>query len=155
MLKAAKYILTVLVIGFMVLIYLSGVTPQTSIKDFSAQVAELEGTKALSAQNEQDAFHYLGITSTEYPGFYYWRSSDGMDASEVVVAQCKDQNQVIALKKAIEKRVKNQLDAFAGYAPEQEDHLKKHLIKTRGDYLLYAVGTDDQIKALEATLNGI
>ena len=153
--SALKYILAALALVFMVGMYLIGITPSTSLAALSDSLASTEQAQALDAENPQQVVRYLGIYPEDCVEIHYWKSSDGMNASELAVAQASDSAQVSALQAAFEARVADQKTAFSGYAPEQEAKLASYVLKTRGNYVFYAVGSSEELAAWEAVFDGI
>ena len=153
--SALKYVLAALAFVFMAVMYLSGVTPQTSLSDVSESLAAVESVQALEQENAQEIVRYLGIYPEDCKEIHYWKSSDGMNASEVAIAEAADSDQVSALQTAFKQRVSDQETAFSGYAPEQEAKLASYVLKTKGNYVFYAVGSVEELAAWEAVFDGI
>lgn len=153
--RIIKYLLTVFVAVFMVLIYMSGITPSTPLATVADSMVEIPSVQELAMENSQQIVRYLSLYPEDYKELHYWKSTDGMNASEVVIAEAVDSEQMAKLKAAILQRVSDQRTAFNGYAPEQEAKLDSYVLKTRGNYLFYAVGSPEELRDWEAVFDGI
>lgn len=154
-LRVVKYLLTIAVAAFMVAIYLSGATPSTPLSAVYDSLLSVPQTQELAIGNSQQISRYLALYPEDYKEMHYWKATDGMNVSEMFIAEAADDEQVSKIEAAAKQRVSDQKTAFNGYAPEQEAKLAAYVLKTRGNYVFYAVGTDDEVKAWEAVFDGI
>ena len=77
-----------------------------------------------------------------------------MDVNEMLIIKVKDKSQIESLEDSIDSRVNYQLQSFGGYGPEQCALVNNYELKTKGDYVFFAVSENaEQLK--EAFLNSI
>ena len=65
-----------------------------------------------------------------------------MQASEIVVAQFKENSQASSFEQAMEKRIDNQNNIYASYLPKQATLVKNAVIYTQANYGIYVVNKD-------------
>lgn len=170
MMRIARYLLTALLLAFIVFIYAQGTTPDVEIQDVeAAYVAAAEAqeqaasekdagekTDAKSAKNEADepkglldgltlqktrsVERFLGLDESLYEGILYWKSDYNMVADELVIAKAADANAVTQIQELLEQRVANQAGVFGDYAPEETAKVNSYTYKTRGNYVFFAIG---------------
>lgn len=153
--RISKFVLAALVVVFMVVIYLAGSTPATPLTNIADSLLQTKATQELAMSNSQQIVRYLDLYPEDYKEIYYWKSTDGMNVSEVAIAEAENADQASALKAAFEQRVGDQKTAFNGYAPEQEAKLASAYIKVRGNYVFYAVGSAEEMSEWMAVFDGI
>ena len=162
MMRIARYVLTALLLVFIVFIYVGESTPSASIEEvqqtFEAQAqaqdqenaaAQAEDPEAevpesllanMTLQDERNCERYLYIESSYYEGMLYWKSDYGMVADELFIARATDEDAVTHIQSCIEQRVADQKEVFDGYAPDQAANVAAYTFETRGLYVFYAVG---------------
>jgi len=65
-----------------------------------------------------------------------------LDARELIILKAKDESKLPELQAALEKRVETQLLAFENYVPKNYEMVQNHLLKTKGNYIILAIGED-------------
>ena len=65
-----------------------------------------------------------------------------LDARELIVLKAKDESKLAELQASLEKRVETQLQAFENYVPKNYEMVQNHLLKTKGNYIILAIGED-------------
>lgn len=153
--RISKFVLAVLVVVFMVVVYLSGATPSTPLTEVEDALLQTSSIQDVAMSNSQQTARCLGLYPEDYKELYYWKSTDGMNVSEVAIAEAKDGDQAATIKAAFEQRLSDQKTAFNGYAPEQEAKLESAYLKVRGNYVFYAVGSSEQLSEWTGVLDGI
>ena len=83
----------------------------------------------------------LGINENDVSAQKNYFSS-GATAEEIIVFQARDQEALGALKAVLEARVKEQMEIYASYAPEEVEYLKGAVLKEKGDYIVFCVAAD-------------
>lgn len=88
----------------------------------------------------QDIKRYLGLVPSQYEQVAFYRTSDALNASELLIVQFKEDGQAADFKQKIGERMRSQEKIYAGYAPEQEQLVKDGIVFVRANYALYMVG---------------
>lgn len=139
LIKGLKYaaILGIAVyVGFL-LHYVGG-----SDQKFSKVRKEMEqvvDTKKLKDAGEQGLKRYYGLNGADYEGVLCYVATTSMSAQELLVIKVKEESQVQEVEAAIERRLADRKNDFAGYAPKQVELLDHAELSIRGTYIFLAV----------------
>jgi hypothetical protein len=74
--------------------------------------------------------------------YYVNISSSNIKADEFAIIKVKDSKDVQAVKDKISKRLDNQMESFKDYLPAEYSILQAHILKVKGNYILFAVSKD-------------
>lgn len=74
-------------------------------------------------------------------------SAFNVNADEIIVLKAKDAKSVDTLKASLQKELDAQIQTWERYLPEQYEKVKKNVLKTKGNYILYV--TYDNVDAVE------
>ena len=72
-------------------------------------------------------------------------AGSGATAEEVAVLEAPDEEAAAAVLKAAETHVKDQIDAFENYVPEEVPVLEKAVVEQKGKYVIICVTDDDAV----------
>ena len=73
--------------------------------------------------------------------------SSGATAEEIIIFQAKDDEALLALRRALEARLEDQAEIYASYAPEEVAYLKAAVLEEKGVYLVLCVSADAESAA--------
>ena len=97
---------------------------------------------------------FYKLNANDYDGFILYTPQSTMDVNEVLIVKVKDKSQIESLEDSIDSRINYQLQSFSGYGPEQCALVNDYELKTKGDFVFFAVSENaNQIK--EAFLDSI
>lgn len=97
---------------------------------------------------------YYKLNINDYDGVTLYTPISTMDVNEMLIIKVKDKSQIESLEDSIDSRINYQLQSFGGYGPEQCALVNNYELKTKGDYVFFAVSENaEQLK--EAFLNSI
>lgn len=123
-------------IGFL-LHYVGGSDQKFSkVREEIEQVVE---TRRLKNAGEQGLKRYYGLNGADYEGVLCYVATTSMSAQELLVIKVKEESQVQEVETAIERRLADRKNDFAGYAPKQVELLEHAEISIRGTYIFLAV----------------
>lgn len=86
----------------------------------------------------------LGLEPSEFPGLNYYRSSNAMQAEEMLIIQFDPAQQKQVLD-AVDQRIESQKQVYEGYAPEQLAEMQNAIISVHPNYLLYVTGAQGEL----------
>lgn len=97
---------------------------------------------------------FYKLNANDYDGVILYTPKSTMDVNEVLIVKVKDKSQIESLEDSIDSRINYQLQSFSGYGPEQCALVNDYELKTKGDFVFFAVSENaNQIK--EAFLDSI
>ncbi|GIQ70404.1 DUF4358 domain-containing protein [Xylanibacillus composti] len=103
------------------------------------QAASLDDMKQGDWEKLQKLFH---IEAEKVEDFVLYTASSNVKADELAVIKAKDANEVDTLIENIQKRIDAQSVKFQGYRPEEYYLIERHVLKTKGRFILFAVSEE-------------
>lgn len=134
-----KAVFLVILFVFLALVYGAGTAKNVPMKKIEKAMTSSKYTQGIQVQTPRELARYMKLSSTDFEGFYYARSTENLAVDEVLVIKAKSRAQLNELKDAVEARVDQQTKNYQGYAPKQVAKLKNFKLLTKGKYLFYCV----------------
>lgn len=82
------------------------------------------------------------IDAGEVEDFILYTATSNVKADELAVIKVKDVNQVESVKEKIRERIEAQTVKFRDYRPDEYFLIEKHVLKTKGPFVLFAVSKE-------------
>ena len=139
--SAMKYVLLIIIIGYLAVLMLYASGSRRSFKEVSKAVSSVLDSKELTKMDDQMLKRNYGLNSADYKGVLYYSSPSSISAAEVLVIQVKNDAQVEEVTDAIAKRKAQRLEDFDSYLPEQVKLLEDAQENVRGRYIFFAVSS--------------
>ena len=137
-----KYVVFVLIIGFVVLLMLFMSGSNKPFEEVSGSVEASLDTEALTVQDAARVKRNFGLNTADYSGVMYYSSGANMSAEEVLLVKVKRESQVQEVVDAIDERIRSRINDFEGYAPDEAKMLEDARQSVRGTYIFYACSPD-------------
>ena len=137
-----KYVLFVLIIGFVVLLMLFMSGSNKPFEEVSGSVEDSLDKEALTVQDAALVKRNFGLNAADYTGVMYYSSGANMSAEEVLLVKVKRESQVQEVVDAIDERIQSRINDFEGYAPDEVKLLQDARQSVRGTYIFYACSPD-------------
>ena len=137
-----KYVVFVLIIGFVVLLMLFMSGSNKPFEEVSKSVEDSLDTEALTVQDAALFKRNFGLNAADYTGVMYYSSGANMSAEEVLLVKVKRDSQVQEVVDAIDERIQSRINDFEGYAPDEVKLLQDAGQSVRGTYIFYACSPD-------------
>lgn len=160
-LKQYRYLIVqvgaVLVLAIFIVCLLWDNTPDTVL--LSTIEESLEQTEAFPGNMQKgDSIHIrrlYGINVNDYPEVFSYIPENSMDVDELLLVHVADSDQIQTIKSAMEARLSSQKTSFDGYGTDQTELLNNATIKSRGNYVWFAVGKNhiNWVKTIEEELH--
>lgn len=89
------------------------------------------------------------IEAEKVENFILYTASSNVKADELAVIKVKDASDTENVKEKIQQRIEAQTIKFKDYRPEEYFLIEKHILKTKGQFVLFAVSKEvDQIESV-------
>ncbi|AWX56453.1 MULTISPECIES: DUF4358 domain-containing protein [Brevibacillus] len=89
------------------------------------------------------------IEAEKVENFILYTASSNVKADELAVIKVKDASDTDNVKEKIQQRIEAQTIKFKDYRPEEYFLIEKHVLKTKGQFVLFAVSKEvDQIESV-------
>lgn len=137
-----KYVVFVLIIGFVALLMLFVSVSNKPFEEVSKSVEDSIDTEALTVQDSALFKRNFGLNAADYIGVMYYSSGANMSAEEVLLVKVKRDSQVQEVVDAIDERIESRINDFEGYAPDEVKLLQDARQSVRGTYIFYACSPD-------------
>ena len=137
-----KYVVFVLIIGFVVLLMLFMSGSNKPFEEVSGSVEDSLDKEALTVQDAALFKRNFGLNAADYTGVMYYSSGANMSAEEVLLVKVKRDSQVQEVVDAIDERIQSRINDFEGYAPDEVKLLQDAGQSVRGTYIFYACSQD-------------
>ncbi|MDK3015828.1 DUF4358 domain-containing protein [Bacillus sp. RB3] len=111
----------------------------TEIGEKIKHVTNLEEMKEGDSKKLQKLYN---INTDEVESFVLYTAPTNIKADEITVMKVKDVKNVEDIKKKISNRVEKQSKSFKDYLPDEYFLIEKHVLKTKDNYILFAISKD-------------
>ena len=135
MISAMKYILLVIIVGYLVILMLYASGSKRTFSEVSKAVSSVLDSKELVQMDDQMLKRNYGLNSADYKGVLYYSSPSSISAAEVLVIQVKNDAQIENVTNA------QRIEDFDSYLPEQVKLLEDSQESIRGRYIFFAVSS--------------
>ena len=130
----------------LLLVFILVLTGRNKVSDADVETVFETASDAMDADgllqaDNQKIVETFGVVPAAYEGVRYLVSNDVMDVRELLVVKVGDGDEDV-LRAAIENHIKNKINLFEGYAPEQASLLKKYRTETKSGFVLFVVSDD-------------
>ena len=141
MISAMKYILLVIIVGYLVILMLYASGSKRAFSEVSKALSSVLDSKELVQMDDQMLKRNYGLNSADYKGVLYYSSPSSISAAEVLVIQVKNDAQIENVTNAIAQRKAQRIEDFDSYLPEQVKLLEDSQEIIRGRYIFFAVSS--------------
>lgn len=146
----AKYKLIILFLGCVLM--LSGCSSKStnakstsaSPYDIASKIKDSLNLKEMTQINDKKLKKLYNISTDEIDSYCIFVSMSNIKADEIAVIKIKNSKDAQSLKDKIQKRNDAQALSFKDYLPEQYTLIQNHVLKSNGNYILYAVSKDTE-----------
>ena len=147
LLVATLLITTVITVG-------CGVNNDKSVDQIETEMKQEVKFDKMEKGDSKSLKRFYKLNANDYDGVILYTPESTMDVSEVLIVKVKDKSQIEPLEDSIDSRINYQLQSFSGYGPEQCALVNNYELKSKGNFVFFAVSENaEQIK--EAFLDSI
>lgn len=121
---------------------LEGQLPE--ISDLKAEIEESVDLSNMNLGDRDDLEKLYDIEPDDLEDFLLYIPGTNISANEIAILKVKDKDkdQIDNIKEKISLRIENQSTNFKDYLPEEYFLIEKHLLKTKGNYILFTISED-------------
>lgn len=147
LLMATLLITTVITVG-------CGVNNDQSVDKIENEIKQKVKFDKMEKGDSKSLKRFYKLNANDYDGVILYTPQSTMDVNEVLIVKVKDKSQIEPLEDSIDSRINYQLQSFSGYGPEQCALVDNYELKSKGNFVFFAVSENaQQIK--EAFLDSI
>lgn len=136
-------VIIALMVTFLLFIGCSGKSSTNiSLNDVHENIKKAVNVAEMRTEDGSKLKKLYGIDETKLDGFYLYRASSNVKADELLILKVKDKNDMEGIKSNINKRIEKQKASFKDYLPKEYDLIENNVIKTKDNFLLFAISQD-------------
>lgn len=116
-----------------------GTSKNPSVAEIRDQIAKSVDISELKEQREDDLATLYNIDAEDIEESVIYIAPTNLEADELTILKVKEGADVAEIKDRIGQRVEQQANSFKDYLPEEYDLIEKHVLKSKGNYILLAI----------------
>ncbi len=137
-----KYIFLAALGLFVVLMFVFNSDSSKSFSEVEASIESQIDTSSLVWANEQTFKQDYGLNEADYDGVMFYVSANYLEAQELLLVKVKNDEQLLEVEEAIDKRIENRRNDFEGYLPDEVLLLDDAIVTIRGNYIFLVISED-------------
>lgn len=136
-----KYFLIEIIVVVLIFISLYPVLKVRELKFDDARniVKENVDLEKVNLGDEKTIKKLYYLNKNDIEDFISYAPKSNMDADEILILKVKDEKNIPAIKKEIQKRIDKQGDSFKNYKPENYEIIKNSVLEDEGKYLILII----------------
>lgn len=116
-----------------------GVNNNKTVDEIESNMSQSINLNKMEKGDSKSLKRFYKLNANDYDGVILYTPTSTMDVTEMLIVKVKDKSQIESLEDAIDSRINYQLQSFAGYGPEQCALVNNYELKTKGNYVFFAV----------------
>lgn len=113
-----------------------------AVKEIDEKIKQSVDVSSLSEGDIDKLKKLYDVDESEIEEFVLYTAQSNIEADEITVIKVKEDSKVTDIKNKILKRVEKQSESFKDYLPDEYYVIEKHVLKTKGKYILLAISED-------------
>lgn len=110
-----------------------------SVKDILEKVKQATDVSEMRDGDETKLKKLYGINKDEVEEFVLLTAPSNIKADELLIIKVKDANSINGIKEKISSRIEKQSSSFKDYLPDEYYIIQKNIVKTKDNYVIFAV----------------
>lgn len=120
----------------------NGTTAEVSVAEVGEHIGQAVRLDDMKQGNLEKLTKLFNLGDTVVEDFVLYTATSNVKADELVVIEVKDASKVDVVLDSIQKRIEAQTVKFQDYRPEEYYLIEKHVLETRGRFILFAVSAE-------------
>ncbi len=116
-----------------------GQAKNPSVAEIRDQIAASVDISELIEQEKDELATLYNIDTADVDEAIVYIAPTNLQADELTIIKLKDGADVEEIKELIAQTVEQQANSFKDYLPEEYDLIEKHVLKSKGNYILLAI----------------
>ncbi|MEG1409612.1 MAG: DUF4358 domain-containing protein [Terrisporobacter sp.] len=116
-----------------------GVNNNKTVDEIESNMSQSINLNKMEKGDSKSLKRFYKLNANDYDGVILYTPTSTMDVTEMLIVKVKDKSQIESLEDAMDSRINYQLQSFAGYGPEQCALVNNYELKTKGNYVFFAV----------------
>lgn len=124
-----------------------GVNNEKTVDEIESNMSTSVKYDKMEKGDAKSLKRYYKLNVNDYDGVILYTPTSTMDVNEMLIIKVKDKSQIESLENSIDSRINYQLQSFAGYGPKQCALVNNYELKTKGNFVFFAVSENaEQLK---------
>lgn len=126
-----------------------GISEELSAEKVGERIQQAVSFQDMKQRDLEKLQKLYQIEAEKVENFILYTASSNVKADELAVIKVKDASDIENVKEKIQQRIEAQTIKFKDYRPEEYFLIEKHVLKTKGQFVLFAVSKEvDQIESV-------
>ena len=121
-----------------------GVNDDMTVEEIESDMVKEVKFEKMERGDSKSLKRFYKLNANDYDGVILYTPQSTMDVNEMLIVKVKDKLQIEYLQDSIDSRINYQLESFDGYGPEQVALVNEYELKTKGNYVFFAVSENAQ-----------
>jgi len=124
-------------------------TRNPSVTEIRDEISKSVNISEMIPGDEETLTFLYEVTMDDIEEFMLYTAPSNIQADELAIIKVKDRSKLEKIKSHMAQRVENQAASFKDYLPEEYALIERHVLKSRGNYILLAISDEaDQIEEI-------
>lgn len=124
-------------------------TRNPSVTEIRDKISKSVNISEMIPGDEETLTFLYEVTMDDIEEFMLYTAPSNIQAYELAIIKVKDRSKLEKIKSHMAQRVENQAASFKDYLPEEYALIERHVLKSRGNYILLAISDEaDQIEEI-------
>lgn len=116
-----------------------GINNDITVKEIEDSMTNEVKFEKMEKGDSKSLKRFYKLNANDYEGVVLYTPESTMDVNEMLIVKVKDKSQIESLQDSIDSRINYQLQSFSGYGPEQCALVENYELKTKGNFVFFAV----------------
>lgn len=140
-----KMVIGILLITFIILNTVGcgstqkAVVKSPTVKEIFEKVKQAVDLSEMRDGDEAKLKKLYGISKDDVEEFVLLTAPSNIKADELLIIKVKDTNNINGIKEKISSRIEKQTSSFKDYLPDEYYIIQKNIVKTKDNYVIFAV----------------
>lgn len=135
-----KIVFVIILAAFLSAVYANGSAKDVPVTDIESRLTAETAMKDMAKGSDRSLMQFLGLDCQQFDSYIYYKGTEALSVDEVLIIKGHPNQDMSAVKDAVDSRIESQIKTYEGYGPKQVALLKNAIIVTKGDFLFYSVG---------------
>ncbi|MGF7060202.1 DUF4358 domain-containing protein [Brassicibacter mesophilus] len=146
--KNYKNLFITLVLAFLTIGVLVGCssdklsTKNLAVKEIDEKIKQSVDVSNLNKGDKDKLKRLYDVDDNEIEDFILYTAQSNIEADEIAIIKVNKDEKIADVKNKISKRLEEQSASFKDYLPDEYYVIEKHVLKTKGKYILFTISED-------------
>jgi uncharacterized protein DUF4358 len=117
-------------------------TKNLAVKEIDEKIKQSVDVSNLNKGDKDKLKRLYDVDDNEIEDFILYTAQSNIEADEIAIIKVNKDEKIADVKNKISKRLEEQSASFKDYLPDEYYVIEKHVLKTKGKYILFTISED-------------